>query len=219
MKIYIHHPYQKSIFYKLAHNTTNREYFIKNNEGSIFCKYKNNDVEFIFKKEISFEDDGYHILDYFTAFFNGEDDSKIGKIEPDRDYMERESQQILKIFIKLLKDCPKNQKWLIGYFRTEKILQTKDVDYIDEKWVEIESLINELKNHHIITDNIFLNESIKLQHPNFYYTLTNTIFQWNHNWNIRWYYEFKQVYDRLSFDYDLMYSIKNHKVNRVNIIN
>jgi hypothetical protein len=27
------------------------------------------------------------------------------------------------------------------------------------------------------------------------------------------------VYDRLSFDYDLMYSIKNHKVNRVNIIN
>ena len=60
---------------------------IKNNEGSIFCKYKNNDVEFIFKKEISFEDDGYHILDYFTAFFNGEDDSKIGKIEPDRDYI------------------------------------------------------------------------------------------------------------------------------------
>jgi len=219
MKIYIHHSYQKSIFYKLAHNTTNREYFIKNNEGSIFCKYKNSDVEFIFKKEISFEDDGYHILDYFTAFFNGEDDSKIGKIEPDRDYMERETQQILKIFNNLLKDCPQNQKWIITYLRTEKILQTKDVDYTDEKWMEIESLIDELKNHHIVTDNIFLNESIKLQHPNFYYTLTNTIFQWNHNWNIRWYYEFKQVYDRLSFDYDLMYSIKNHKVNRVNIIN
>jgi len=219
MKIYVHHLYQKSIFYKLAHNTTNREYFIENNEGRVFCKYKNIDVEFIFKKEISFESDGYHILDYFTAFFDGSDDSKIGYILPDRDYMERESQQILKIFINLLKDCPKNQKWIITYLRTEKILQTHDVGYIDKKWIEIESLIDKLKNHHIVTDNIFLNDSINLQPPNFYYTLTNTIFQWNQNWNVRWYYEFKQVYDKLNFEYNLMYSIKNHKINRVDIIN
>lgn len=219
MKIYIHHPYQKSIFYKLAHNTTNREYFIENNEGSVFSKYKNTDVEFIFKKEISFEDDGYHMLDYFTAFFNGETDSKIGKIEPDRDYMERESQQILKVFIKLLKDCPKKQKWLIGYFRTEKILQTKDTNNIDSNWLEIESLMSELKMHHFITDNIFLNLNLQSQYPNFYYSLTNTIFQWNEIIAIRWFYEFKQVYDKLTFDYDLMYSIKNHKINRINIIN
>jgi hypothetical protein len=219
VKIYIHHPYQKSIFYKLAHNTTNREYFIENNEGSVFCKYKNIDVEFIFKKEISFEDDGYHMLDYFTAFFNGEDDSKIGKIEPDRDYMERESQQILKIFIKLLRECPKNQKWLIGYFRTEKILQTKDTNTNDTNWMEIESLMGELKTHHFITDNIFLNQNLESQYPNFYYTLTNTIFQWNEIIAIRWFYEFKQIYDKLNFEYDLMYSIKNHKINRVNIIN
>lgn len=219
MKIYIHHPYQKSIFYKLAHNTTDREFFIENNEGSVVCKYKNIDIKFIFKREISFEDDGYHMLDYFNSFFNGESDPKIGKIEPDRDYMERESQQILKIFIKLLKDCPKNQKWLIGYFRTEKILQTKDTNTIDKNWLEIESLMDELKNHHFITDNIFLNANLQLQYPNFYYTLTNTIFQWNEIIAIRWFYEFKQVYDKLTFEYDLMYSIKNHKINRVNIIN
>lgn len=218
MKIYIHHPYQKSIFYKLAHNTTDREYFIENNEGSVVCKYKNIDVEFIFKREISFEDDGYHMLDYFNSFFNGESDPKIGKIEPDRDYMERESQQILKIFIKLLKDCPKNQKWLISYFRTEKILQTKDTNIIDKNWLEIESLMDELNSHHFITDNIFLNQNLQLEHPNFYYALTNTIFQWNEIIAIRWFYEFKQVYDKLTFDYDLMYSIKNHKFNRVNII-
>ena len=219
MKIYIHHPYQKSIFYKLAHNTTHREYFIENNEGSVICKYKNIDIEFIFKQEISFEDDGYHMLDYFTAFFNGGLDPKIGKIEPDRDYMERESQQILKVFIKLLNDCPKNQKWLIGYFRTEKILQTKDTNIVDKNWLEIESLMNQLNSHHFITDNIFLNPNLQSQYPNFYYALTNTIFQWNEIIAIRWFYEFKQVYDKLTFDYDLMYSIKNHKINRVNIIN
>lgn len=219
MKIYIHHPYQKSIFYKLAHNTTDRKYFIENNEGSVVCKYKDINIEFIFKQEISFEDDGYHMLDYFTAFFNGENDPKIGKIEPDRDYMERESQQILKVYIKLLRDCPKNQKWLIGYFRAEKILQTKDTNIKDSNWLEIESLMDELKTHHFITDNIFLNPALQLQYPNFYYALTNTIFQWNEIVALRWYYEFKQVYDKLTFDYDLIYSIKNHKINRVNIIN
>jgi hypothetical protein len=132
--------------------------------------------------------------------------------------MERETQQILTIYKNLLKDAPKNQKWIITYFRTEKILQTSDVNYFDEKWVEIESLIDKLKNHHIINDNIFLDKSIESVYPNFYYTLTNTIFQWNYNWNIRWYYEFKQVYDKLNFEYDLMYSIKNHKINRVKII-
>jgi hypothetical protein len=219
MKLYIHHPYQKQLFYTLGHNTTDREYHLDDNEGSILSKYRDTDIEFIFKKEISFEEDGYHILDYFTAFFYGSNDPKIGYILPDRDYMERESQQILKIFINLLKNCPKNQKWIINYLRTEKILQTSDISYFDEKWLEIESLIGKLKNHHIITDNIFLDKSVESVYPNFYYTLTNTIFQWNHNWNIRWYYEFKQVYDKLNFEYDLMYSIKNHKVNRVSIIN
>jgi hypothetical protein len=219
MKLYIHHYYQKSIFYKIAHNTTDREYFIENGEGVVKCKYNGIDIEIIFKQAISFEEDGYHILDYFTALFYGDRDPKIGYILPDRDYMERESQQILKIFINLLKDCPKNQKWIITYLRTEKILQTNDVNYFDKNWLEIESLIGKLKNHHIITDNIFLDKSVESVYPNFYYTLTNTIFQWNHNWNIRWYYEFKQVYDKLNFEYDLMYSIKNHKINRVKIIN
>ena len=99
MKIYIHHPYKKSIFYKLAHNTTNREYFIENNEGIVLCKYKNTDIEFVFKKEMSFEDDGYHILDYFTSFLYGESDTKIGKIKSE--YWS-ETQKIFKIFINLL---------------------------------------------------------------------------------------------------------------------
>jgi hypothetical protein len=218
MKIYIHHPYQKSIFYKLAHNTTDKKYFIENNEGVIFCKYKDIDIEFIFKKNISFEEDGYHILDYFTAFLYGEKDSKIGRIQSESGYMETETQSVLKIFINLLKDCPKNQKWLITYFRTEKILSTKDTNINDKNWLEIESLIDELSTHHFITDNIFLNKNVELQYPNFYYALTNTIFQWNEIIAIRWFYEFKQIYDKLSFDYNLMYSIRNHKWNRVSII-
>ena len=219
MKIYIHHFYQKSLFYKIAHNTEERIYSIENNEGSIFCKYKGMDLEIIFKQKISFEEDGYHILDYFTAFFNEMEDPKIGTIVQDKKYMENETQQVFNVFVDLLKECPKSQKWIITYFRTEKILQTKDISYFDSKWNEIESIIEKLKGHHIVTDNLFLDEAIASQHPNFYYAFTNTVFEWNKNWSIRWYYEFKQLYDRLNFNYDLMYSIKNHKINRVEIIN
>jgi hypothetical protein len=219
MKLYIHHYYQKSIFYKIAHNTTDREYFIKNGEGFIKCKYNGVNIEIIFKQEISFEDDGYHILDYFTALFDGNKDPKIGYIHRDNHYMERETQQILTIYKNLLKDAPKNQKWIITYFRTEKILQTNETSIFDEKWVEIEQMVFDLSNHHIIIDNVFLTDSSEKKYPNFHYSLTNTVFQWNEIIAIRWFYEFKQIYDKLNFDYDLMYSIKNHKINRVSIIN
>ncbi len=219
MKLYIHHYYQKSIFYKIAHNTTDREYFIENGEGVVKCKYNDVDIEIIFKQEISFEDDGYHILDYFTALFYGDIDPKIGYIHRDEHYMEKETQQILTIYKNLLKDTPPNQKWIITYFRTEKILQTGDTSIYDKKWFEIEQMLSDLGNHHIIVDNLFLTDSSEKKYPNFHYSLTNTVFQWNEIIAIRWFYEFKQIYDKLNFDYDLMYSIKNHKVNRVSIIN
>jgi hypothetical protein len=133
--------------------------------------------------------------------------------------MERETQQILTIYKNLLKDVPKHQKWIITYLRTEKILQTTETSVHDEKWFEIEQMLFDLSNHHIIIDNVFLIDSSEKKYPNFHYTLTNTVFQWNEIIAIRWFYEFKQIYDKLNFDYDLMYSIKNHKVNRVAIIN
>jgi hypothetical protein len=218
MKIYIHHSYQKSIFYKIAHNTTKCKYSIIDNEGSVACQYKGIDFEFVFKNDISFEDDGYHILDYFTALFYGAGDSKIGYIERDEHYMERESQQILTIYKNLLKDAPPHQKWILTYFRTEKILQTNDTIEYHSNWYDVENILAELSKHHIITDNIFLNPALESKYPNFHYALTNTVFQWNEIIGIRWFYEFKQLYDKLSFDYDLMYSIKNHKLNRVLII-
>ncbi len=221
MKIYIHHYYNKSLFYNLCNNTKDREYYIENKEGSVLCKYKNLEIEFIFKQQISYEDDGYHILDYFSAYFDNINDPKIGKILQDTSFMERENQQILKIFINLLKDKPKDQKWIITCFRTEKLLHSIDSETgeMSEKFNELESLFKQLSDNHIVTDNVFLNDKIESLYPNFYYAFTNSIFQWNRNLNIRWYYEFKNVYDKLYFDYDLMYSVRNHKGFRIELLN
>ena len=221
MKLYIHHLYNKSLFYTLFHNTTDREYYIENDEGKIYCKYNNTNLELVFKKEISYEEDGYHILDYFTALFYGDTDEKIGFIHRDRDFMEREDLQILNIFHNLIKECPENQKWIITYLRTEKILHSFDTNTLgkNNKLNEIEDTLNKFKNHHIINDNIFLDDLVQHLYPNFKFCFTNSIFQWNKNWNIRWYYEFKQIYDKLSFEYDLMYSVRNHKGFRVELLN
>jgi len=221
MKFYIHHLYNKSLFYTLFHNTTDREYYIENDEGKIYCKYNNTNLELVFKKEISYEEDGYHILDYFTALFYGDTDEKIGFIHRDRDFMEREDLQILNIFHNLIKECPENQKWIITYLRTEKILHSFDTNILGKntKLNEIEDTLNKFKNHHIINDNIFLDDLVQHLYPNFKFCFTNSIFQWNKNWNIRWYYEFKQIYDKLSFEYDLMYSVRNHKGFRVELLN
>lgn len=219
MKIYVHHAYQKSIFYKLAHNTINRTHRKINDVDIIDCVYKDVNFQIIFKNEISFEEDGYHILDYFTGLLYGSTDIKIGHIERDEYYMEKEIQQIFSIYKDLLKNAPPNQHWIITYFRTEKILQTYDTIEYNEKWNEIELLLTQLNTHHIVTDNMFLNSTIKTKYPNFHYALTNTIFEWNNINAIRWFYEFKKIYDKLDFDYDLMYSVRNHKLNRVLILN
>ena len=219
MKIYIHHYYHEAIFYKLGHNTNDRRKSIVNREGNILCTYRGNEIEFIFKQGISFEEDGHHVLDYFSAFLYGSGDPKIGRIESNDDYTEKETCRVLNIFIDLLKECPKNQKWIITIFRTEKIFQSKDADIRNKYWLDVESLMKKMDSHHIISDNLILNPNLNLEHPNFYYALTNTIFQWNENISIRWFYEYKKIHDRLNFDYDLSYNIRNHKFNRVDIIN
>lgn len=217
MKIYIHHLYKKTLFYTICHNTYDREFNLFNDEGVIKCKYKDNDIEFIFKNEISFEEDGYHILDFYSAY----NDSKIGEVKRDTTFMEREHQQILQTFIKLLNGCPSQQKWIITYFKTEKILHSIDtINFnVSSKIEEIESLLSQLNNHHIVNDNLFLDKNISNIFPNFHFSFTNTFYHWNHFLNMRWYYEFKPIFDKLNFDYDLAYSVRNHKGFRVDLIN
>ena len=80
MKIYIHHYYTEDIFYKLAHNTTNKEFNIIDGGGGVKCKYKGTEIEFIFKIEMSDETDGYHLLDFNTIISQNTKDVKFKNI-------------------------------------------------------------------------------------------------------------------------------------------
>lgn len=212
MKIYVHHYFSKALFYKLAHNTSNRIFDIDNdtNIGSVYCTYSNCEFEFYFNPEINDNTDGLHLLDFFAALFQKNIDSnyKNLKIEDAED---------LPIIIRWVELISNKKDWIITLFRTERILTKYDLGdnmYIDE----IESNLKLLPNHKIVSDNLFINDSIRYQFPNIYFAFSNTLWQWNEIIGIRWYYEYKQIFEKLNFDYDLMYSVRNHKKYRCDVL-
>jgi len=214
MKIYVHHWFTDELFIKLAHNTTDRIYDLHTIDfqkiGSVKCKYNNIELEFIFDAELNDNDDGYHLIDFFTAlrkrhFYQYYSDIDVSDGIEDTPFIKR--------FVKLLEG---KKNWIITLFRTEKILDKADTN--DSYIVDLENEIIKLNNHIIITDNLFINDKLKSTYPNIHFALTNTIWQWNELINIRYWYEFGKVYEKLNFDYKLMYSIRRHKPYRVEIL-
>lgn len=212
MKIYVHHYYSKKLFYKLAHNSIDKRFEIDNDTqiGSVFCNYKNIEFEFYFNPELNDNIDGIHLIDFFAALFQRNVDSNYKNVKIE----DAEDVPFIKRFAELLSD---KKDWIITLFRTERILAKYDINNITDI-DEIESNLKLLKNHKIVSDNLFTNDDIRYQFPNMYFAFTNTIWQWNEIIGIRWYYEYKQIFEKLNFDYDLMYSVRNHKKYRCDIL-
>lgn len=210
MKIYVHNFYSDLLFIKLAHNTTDRIFNIQSDIGNVICKYKNIDYEFIFNPELNDNQDGIHMIDYYSILKYATSKDFIGVI---RGNGERDDLNILGRIAELLKD---KKKWIILFFRTEKILAKIDVpDFLD---LQMDNIFQQLKEHIIISDNVFLNENIKTLYSNFLYTFTNSFFQWNEMIGIRWFYEFKDVFKNLEKPYDVGFSVRTQKFNRKSIL-
>lgn len=214
MKIYVHHWFTDELFIKLAHNTINRVYQLQefNNQriGNVLCEYGGVHFEFIFNPELNFNSDGYHLIDFFTALRKKDSYEYYLDVDISDGVLDT---PFIKKFVKLLED---KEGWIITLFRTEKILDKYDT--IEYHTMNLENEIIKLKNHTIITDNLFINDKLKFQYPNIHFALTNTIWQWNELINIRYWYEFSKVFERLTFDYKLMYSVRRHKPYRMNIL-
>ena len=228
MKIYVHHYYTKSLFYKLTHNTTDRIINIKNEIGDVKCNYKNLELHFIFNPELNDNKDGFHLLDFLTILSQLTKDNKFNSIKC---FNKKKGEDAHRgkwgaefgvndvPIMKWIADTLENKKdWLVCLFRTEKSFVKYDgINYYPIQ--ELETQIHRLKNHKIITDNCFINDIIEEKYPNHYFALTNTIHEWNDLLSIRWFYEFKNIFEKLKQPYDLCFSMRYHKRNRTQIIN
>jgi hypothetical protein len=214
MKIYVHHWFTDELFIKLAHNTTNRVYELSDFNfqkiGKVSCEYNDLKIEFIFNPELNDNTDGYHLIDFFTSlrkrhFYDYYNDIDVSDGVEDTPFIKR--------FAELLKD---KNGWIIMLLRTEKIIDSLDTN--DYYIVKLEEELLKLNQHIIVTDNFFVNDKIRNTYPNIYFALTNTIWQWNELINIRYWYEFSNIFSKLNFDYKLMYSIRRHKKYRIEIL-
>jgi hypothetical protein len=210
--IYIHHFFSKSLFYKLAHNTTDRVFNIDDdNTGFVTTKYKGNNIKFIFNPIINYNEDGLHLVDFYTAFVQKH-------IDPTYKNIIKRNRITDVDFLTKVNEIICNQKnWIVLFLRMEKI-----VDKYEEKGngyvSSLELNIEKLKNHKIISDNVFLQTLIKKHYPNHFFCLTNSIFQWNEYISIRWYYEYKNIFEKLIQPFDLCFSVRHHKLNRIQIL-
>jgi hypothetical protein len=210
IKIYIHHKYNISLFYKLFHNSEEIEINNDNDITNIFCSYKKKKLNLIFDKTINDNEDGYHLVDWFTSYY------EIQKETPELLHSKNVISHDSVIFNSLFDILKTRKNWIVSVLRTEKIyaFDYESDDYYDRNHQEILNHIS--KNHKIVTDNFYLidvSKKIKFNH-----VITNTLYQWNENIAIRWFYEFGKLYENLKFDYDLCFSVRNIKGNRIYII-
>lgn len=211
--IYVHHNFNKSLFYKIAHNTTERVFNIDEStkNGFVIAKYKGNEIKFIFDPTIHDNKDGLHLIDFTTSYIHKNSDPTYKNIEI---YGHVKEVPFLKKYNELLNN---KKNWIITLFRCEKLLAKYDVPgdiYVNE----IEDNLKTLSNHKIVCDNFFIKKEISDFYPHIFGALTNTVWQWNELINIIYYYEFKQLYDKLNFDYDLIFSVRNHKRHRIDVL-
>jgi len=227
-KIYIHHYYSISLFYKLFHKTTDRNYNLNHNVGNIFCKYNDTNLELIFEPEINDNTDGYHIIDFLTCLEQIDRDNKLKDIdcinrkEGDTSHRGKWGAEFgindIPIMKWIAETLENKSNWFVFLLRTEKsIIKYDGVDYPNVMNLEVQ--IDRLKNHYIISDNVIFNDFVKNKYPNHFFCLTNTIHQWNELLSIRWYYEFKNIFQKLNQPYNLCFSMRYHKRNRTDIIN
>lgn len=208
MRIYIHHKYNKQLFYRFAHNTTNRVFSIDETLGigSVLCEYKGESIEFIFTDEFNNDSDAFHIIDYFETcltFNLMKEDVKI--------YTNIYDIPFLQLVHKLIGG---EKNWIITMTRTEKLFDDA-VHFPNTHMKQLEACIKRLSNHRLVHDNYFLNDNMNSLYKNNYFAFTNMIMQWNAHINVRYYYEFKAVFDRLNFNYDLCFSMRFPKQHRI----
>lgn len=216
--IYVHHYYTELLFQKFFHNVKNKKIFeISNTYGAIkeiTFSYHNVDFKVIFNPELN-DNDGIHIIDYFGIL---KQRGQRGILLENIPTVGSESLSVFNGICNLIRD---KKDWIISVFRTEKLFILNDNWKIrtggTEQIAESEKLLLELSNHQILTDNVFIDESVKNKYPNIHHPFTNIIFQWNELISIRWFYDYKNISDAINPKYKLGYSVRRHKPYRIKL--
>lgn len=212
MKIYVHNYYSKQLFFKLCHNTTDKEFNISGRLANVKCNYNGITYELVFNPDIHNNTDGLHLIDYYSI-------RQDFQSYPDfKDCGSSDTMVDVSVMSKLSDILEDKLNWIVLIFKTEKIFSKYDEEP-NQHMIEFEGNVDRLYKHKVLTDNVLLNEEYLHKNSNVYFTFTNVIFNWNGHNDLRWYYEFKYIFNRLDHEYKLGYSIMTSKSHRKLIAN
>jgi hypothetical protein len=218
VKIYVHNYFSNTVFNIIALNTTNRVYNIFDDIGDVFCYYKDTKIHLVFDPKFNDNTDGIHMIDIFDVSLNSKKYENFNELITQNVNFSFEYDIVNEFLNRLYELIKEKQNWIILNITGEKqFFEYENIQKSDED-IENYKCYNQFKNHKIITDNVFINDYIDNKNPNFHFVFTNTIMYWNTHVGIRYYYEFKNIYDKLNFNYDLSYSIRKLKDYRVNLL-
>lgn len=213
MKFYIYHSYSDKLFSIIGHNTTNRKYDIndRTNEGSVKCKYKSTNIEFIFTKNTN-NLDGFHIIlvdiarRYDTHFTFT---SEISNIYNESGFPKCFGKEIDWFLDNLNFD----KKWILLYSMGENLF----INSSPNQYRKLNELASKVQ---FFSDNPIISGNNELLNPiNFKNCLSNDVFIWNFLAKIRWAYEFKDIFDNLNKPYKIGFSVRNPKLLRFELLN
>jgi len=217
MKLYVHHYYNDLLFQKLFHNVKEKEIIEIDNEfgaiRDVTFKYREIDWRVIFNPEIN-DEEGIHIIDFFGALRQRGQDKNF-------DGTQTRGSECFAIMERIAELIGDKKDWIVSIFRTEKLFIKKDSTKVKlggtEQIAEAELEILKLDNHQILTDNVFINDSVEKEYPNLHYPFTNIIFQWNEMVGIRWFYDYKNISEVINPKYKIGYSVRRHKPYRIQL--
>ena len=217
MKLYVHHYYNDLLFQKLFHNVKEKEIIEIDNEfgaiRDVTFKYREIDWRVIFNPEIN-DEEGIHIIDFFGALRQRGQDKNF-------DGTQTRGSECFAIMERIAELIGDKKDWIVSIFRTEKLFIKKDSTKVKlggtQQIAEAELEILKLNNHQILTDNVFINDSVEKEYPNLHYPFTNIIFQWNEMVGIRWFYDYKNISEVINPKYKIGYSVRRHKPYRIQL--
>jgi hypothetical protein len=220
-KVYVHHRYSNSLFKRIAHNTTDRVFQVKEGkEGVVYCSYQNKPYEFHFTFDIIDYQDGINYINVGQIkdeFYNNTIRGNTNFYDKIESLHNEDSKWVLGIYphlekiYELIKDY---KNWYVDSILGEKIVW---FDFVDEYNVDVlKKCVSKLKYHIILTDNIPVSGANLPSHLTF--LLTNTLFFWNNRTDILLYYEYgKNIHKKINFEYLFNYNIRVHRKRRKNI--
>ena len=140
MKIYVHNYYSKQLFFKLCHNTTDKEFNISGRLANVKCNYNGITYELVFNPDIHNNTDGLHLIDYYSI-------RQDFQSYPDfKDCGSSDTMVDVSVMSKLSDILENKLNWIVLIFKTEKIFSKYDEEP-NQHMIEFEGNVDRLYKH------------------------------------------------------------------------